>query len=146
MRLILLCTIVTTTALLLAGCTFAHYSKVHVQVVDAQTQTGIPKARVRTFYLKPMLDMTYQHKSRKKTDHAGFATLTVATNSSQRMMLGWTYGIFPYLYVRAIGYRPREVGIPEDAFGRAHPLLIQLEKTNAPAVLPATPFEIPAGQ
>lgn len=121
---------IAALAFMQAGCTFARYSKLHVQVVDEQTKEGIPKARVRTFYVKPMLDMTYQRKDREKTDVDGFATLTVATNWSQRMILGWTYGIIPHLSVQADGYRLREVGVPHEAFGRVQPLLIHMERTK----------------
>jgi len=112
------------------GCTFARYSKLHVQVVDEQTGAGISKAQVRTFYVKPMMDMTYQRKDREKTDADGFATLTVATNWSQRTILGWTHGIIPRLAVQADGYGLRELGVPHDAFMRAKPLLVQLEKNR----------------
>ena len=127
MRFLLL---VAAAALAFTGCTFPRYSKVGVQVVDEQTKAGIPMARVRTFYVKPMMDMTYQRKDREKTDGSGFATLTVATNWSQRMVLGWTHGIIPRLSVQADGYGVREVGIPHDAFGRAQRLLIEMEKTK----------------
>lgn len=115
---------------MLAGCTFAQYSKLHVRVVDEQTLAGIPKARVRTYYIKPMFDMTYQRKDREKTDADGYATLTVATNWSQRMILGWTHGISPCLSVVADGYRLREIGIRNDATNRAQPLLITMERTK----------------
>lgn len=122
--------LVPVIALLLSGCTFAQYIKVRVRVVDAQTQAGIPKARVRTFYVKPMWDMTYQRKDREKTDREGFATLTVATNWSQRMILGWTYGIVPHVSVQAQGYQPQNVGVPRRAFGGVEPLLIEMVRTN----------------
>ena len=122
-----------TIALLMftqTGCTFARYAKLHVQVVDEQTGAGIRKARVRTYYVKPMMDITYQRKDREKTDASGLATLTVATNWSQRMILGWTHGIIPRLAVKADGYGPRELGVPGDAFSRAEPLRIELEKSK----------------
>jgi hypothetical protein len=130
MKRILLPMAVAVLTFTQAGCTCARYSKLRVQVVGEQTKEGIPKAQVRTFYVKPMMDMTYQRKDREKTDREGFATLTVATNWSQRMILGWTHGIIPRLSVQADGYSPREVGIPYDAFGRAQPLLIQMERTK----------------
>ena len=134
---IYLSTLIAVTAFLLSGCTFAKYSKVRVHVVDEQTQAGIPKARVRTFYVKPMLDMTYQRKDREKTDRDGFATLTVATNWSQRMILGWTHGIMPHLSVEADGYLPRDVRVGNE-LGGVELLLIQMAKTSGPnhALLP----------
>ena len=68
MSRIRLLTLVVVIVFSQAGCTFARYSQSHVRVVDEQTGAGIPKARVRTFYVKPMLDMTYQRKDREKTD------------------------------------------------------------------------------
>jgi hypothetical protein len=125
-----------TASLMLAGCTFAKYSKVRVHVVDEQTQAGISKARLRTFYVKPMMDMTYQRKDREKTDAAGFATLTVATNWSQRMILGWTYGIMPHVAVEADGYVPREVALGGiggvgASFGGSNVFIIQIQKEKA---------------
>ena len=130
MRRILLLVTVAALTFGQAGCTFARYSKLHVQVVDKQTKEGISQARVRTIYVKPMLDMTYQRKDREKTGAEGFATLTVATNWSQRMILGWTHGIMGHLSVQADGYLLRDVGVPNDAFSRAQPLLIQMERTK----------------
>jgi hypothetical protein len=115
------------TALAFTGCTFARYSKVTVQVVDGQTSTGISDAQVRTYYVKPMMDMTYQRKDTKKTGARGFATLTVATNWSQRMVLGWTYGIIPRFAVQANGYRKRDVGIASENLTGTQPLVIRLE-------------------
>src|SRR3954470_20799818 len=69
--------------LMLAGCTFARYAKLQVQVVDQESKEGVPRARLRTFYVKPMWDMTYQRKDHERTDREGFATLTIATNWSQ---------------------------------------------------------------
>jgi len=77
-----------------------------------------------------MLDMTYQRKDREKADESGFASLSIATNWSQRMILGWTHGIIPHLAVEADGYRARDVGIPYDAFRRPQPLIIQMERTK----------------
>ena len=124
-----------TASLMLAGCTFARYSKLHVQVVDQQTKEGVPRARLRTFYVKPMMDMTYQRKDRKKTDRSGFATLTIATNWSQRMILGWTYGIAPHVTVQADGYVPREVAVGGiggvgASFGGSNVFNIQIEKAK----------------
>ena len=132
-------TLVVATALLSSGCTFAKYSKLRVQVVDERTQAGIPGARVSTIYVKPGMDFTYQRNDSEKTDGHGFATLTVATNSSQRMIFGWTYGIFPHLTVKAHGYHPQVAGdelfgIPLDQFGRAEPLLIQMTSSNSPSL------------
>jgi hypothetical protein len=76
------------------------------------------------------MDMTYQRKDRETTDDQGFATLTVATNSSQRMILGWTYGVFPWIAVTADGYSPRDIGIPKEASERSEPLLISIDKTD----------------
>ena len=84
-----------------------------------------------------MLDMTYQRKDREKTDRDGFATLSVATNWSQRMILGWTHGIISHLSVEADGYLPRDVGVPGNAFGGVEPSLIQMVKTNGPNRAPA---------
>lgn len=135
MRHIFLTTLVAMMTFLLIGCTYAKYSNVRVHIVDEQTQAEIPKARVRTYYVKPMLDMTYQRKDMEQTDQGGFATLSVATNWQQLSILGWTYGITPHLSVQANGYRLQEVGdplfgIPYDAFGQSEPLLIQMTKTN----------------
>ena len=108
-------TLMVATAFLLSGCTFAKYAKLRVQVVDERTSVGIPGARVSTFYVKPELDPTYQGSDSEKTDGNGFATLTVATNSSQRMIFGWTHGIFPCLAVKVDGYRLEELvvhGLP----------------------------------
>lgn len=116
---------------LLSGCTFAQYSKVRVQVVDQETRAGIYKAQLRTFYTKPMLDMSYQRKDSAKTDRGGFATLSVATNSSQWMVLGWTHGIFPRLDVQADGYLPQQIGIPRDNANRLQPVVIELKQAGA---------------
>jgi len=116
----------------LVGCTFARYSKLRVQVIDQQTREGIPKARLRAFYSKPMLDMTYQRKDREKTDRRGFATLTIATNDSQRMIFGWTYGIRPHVSVEAQGYISQQLGVSRDAPGRSELLLIQMQREGIP--------------
>jgi hypothetical protein len=123
MKRILLPVTLAALTFMQAGCTFARYTQVRVQVVDEQTNAGIPKARVRTFYVKPAMDMTYQRKDREKTDAGGFATLTVATNWSQRMILGWTYGIIPHLAVQADGYRSRQVGVSHQACRGEHMLI-----------------------
>ena len=123
---------VATLALLaasfmLSGCSFAQYSKVRVQVVDQETRAGIYKAKLRTFYMKPMLDMSYQREDSEKTDRGGFATLSVATNWSQWVVYGWTHGIIPKINVQADGYLPRHIaipiGFPPDGFNQMHPLL-----------------------
>ncbi len=80
-----------------------------------------------------MLDMTHQRKDREKTDRDGFATLTIATNWSQRTVLGWTHGIIPMISVEAAGYHQRNVGVPDSAFDLAEPMLIQMTKTNGPS-------------
>ena len=122
--------LVVAMSFVLAGCTFARYSKLHMHVVDEQTQAGIPKASVRTFYVKPMLDMTYQRKDREKTDRDGFTTLTVATNSSQRTFLGWTHGIIPWVTVEADGYVPQQVGVPRTTLERSEAFVVKMQRPN----------------
>lgn len=128
-------------AFLVGGCTFARYTKVRVQVVDDQSHAGISGTQVSTFYIKPMLDMTCQRHDHELTDSNGFATLTVATNTSQRMILGWTYGIFTSVTVQAQGYRSEPnwgtswepldtIGFPRYKYNQTHPLLIPMTGTN----------------
>lgn len=73
---------------------------------------GIPKARLRAFYIKPMLDPTYQWKDRETTDRRGFATLMIATNHSQWFFLDPTHGIFPNISVEAEGCLDKRVTVP----------------------------------
>jgi hypothetical protein len=116
--------------LLFTGCTFAKYAKVRVRVVDEQTQAGIPKARLRTFYTKPMFDTTYQRKDREKTDGNGCATLSIATNWSQRMILGWTHGIIPRISVEATGYLSREAYLSRESHDRNDPVIVPMRKLD----------------
>ena len=132
MKLALMSLALVALSCTLAGCTFARYAKLRVQVLDQQTNEGIPKAQLRTFYMKPMLDMTYQRKDREKTDRQGFATLTIATNDSQRMIFGWTYGIHPQVSVEAEGYISQVVGVDGDAPGRSELLLIRMQREGMP--------------
>jgi len=103
--------IVAVVCLGMGGCGVARYAKVQVYVVDEDTQKGIPRALVRTYYIKPMLDMTYQHKAHKRSDANGFASISVATNGSQWMFLGWTHGITPVITAEAKGYPTQKAGL-----------------------------------
>jgi hypothetical protein len=121
----------------LSACGMAHYSKVRVHVIDARTQSPIRGAIVRSDYMKPMLDMTYQHKARKRTDAEGYATISVATNWSQWMWLGWTHGISPQISAEAQGYWPAKSGLEmqidqygfaTNATGALKPFTIELKR------------------
>jgi hypothetical protein len=119
------------SAMMFAGCTFARYSKLRVQVIDNKTSVGIQGARLRVFYITPMFDTTYRRKDREKTDGRGFANMKIATNWSQRSIFGWTYGIIPAIAVDADGYVPKEVGISGD-FSPTNVLLIPMDKAEIP--------------
>jgi hypothetical protein len=110
--------IIAAICFVLTGCGIARYAKVQVHVVDEETQQGIPRAHVRTYYIKPMLDMTDQHKVHKRTDLNGFATISVATNRSQWTFLGWTHGIIPVITANAEGYKSQKSGLALDETGQ----------------------------
>lgn len=130
LKRVLTAIIVVVTVLTLAGCGFAQYTKVPVKVVDNQTGSGIAGVTLRTYYLKPMLDPSHQHKDKRKTDGGGFARLTVATNQSQWTIFGRTHGIFPCISAEAAGYYRFQGEI--DWFIRdprqTKPLIIRMEK------------------
>lgn len=122
--------LLAVVALLASGCGSAKYCKLRVHVVDEQTQAGIPKAKVRTCYIKPMLDPSYQRRDSEKADEEGFAVLTVATNWSQKTIFGWTHGIFPVISAEAPGYNPGRIGVSREALERGDFFLISMFKAN----------------
>ena len=116
---------------MLALTSCARYSHVMVRVVDRDSQIGIAGARLRTYYVKPMLSMTYQRKDHAKTDREGWARLTVATNYSQ-WFIGWEYGIFPRASVEATGYRKQEAGLQVVGMSGdlKKPIVIEMQKVE----------------
>jgi hypothetical protein len=125
---------------LAVGCGFASYTKVPVNVVDQTTRRGIADVQLETFYVKPTLDMTYQRRDQARTDADGYATITVATNSSQWFILGSTHGIFPHLRVEAPGYPKQEVPIPEATFRARKPFVVQLTRQQKATTTRPFPF------